>query len=240
MIWSVRRVRLYPLTAAAFGIAVWGAYRLRAWQLQSRSDAILAERNRIASDIHDSLAQSLLGASLQMEGAFGSLATSPDTALHHLERALELIHESLAAARRSVWDLRDPMLAENDLGPALASWAERLAEVSGNRLELLVSGQPRPLPQKLSDQLFRIGQEAITNAVRHARAEHILIAVAFAADRVILRVRDDGSGFHPGQSHGGLHFGLGLMAERAEQMAARLTIRSEPGKGTEVEVEASV
>jgi signal transduction histidine kinase len=236
---SVQCVGFFPLLAAT-GTVAWGAYLLRARRLPSCSEAVLAERDRIAREIHDTLAPNLLGAFLQLERALGSLETSPDTALQHLERVRALICESLAAARRTVWDLRDPVLAENDLGQALASSVEKLAEVSGSLLELCVSGQPRPLPRKVTEHLFRIGQEAVANAVRHARAGHILIALVFARDRVILRVRDDGSGFHPGQSRDGLHFGLVHMAERAEQMAARLAIRSEPGKGTEVEVEAPV
>ena len=238
MAWTWRR-GLYPLIAAAAGTAAWGAHRLRAWQLQGCYDAVLAERNRIAREIHDTLAQNLLGASLQVEGALGSLDTSPAATLQHLERARELIHESLASARRSIWDLRDPALAANDLGGAIASFAEKIAEGGSIRLDLQLSGQPRPLPQKVAEHLLRIGQEAITNAVRHAGAERILIALRFDDDRVTLRVKDTGRGFTPGQSSDDPSFGLVNMAERAEQLAARLEIRSEQGKGTDVEVEAS-
>lgn len=238
MAWTWRR-RLYPMVAAAAGTAAWGAHRLRAWQFKACFDAVLAERNRIAREIHDTLAQDLLGASLQIEGALGSLGSSPAATLHHLERARDLIHESLASARRSVWGLRDPALAANDLGGALAAFAEKAAEDSGTRLDLHLSGQPRPLPQELAEHLFRIGQEAITNALKHAGADRILIALSFDNDRVILRVRDDGGGFTPGQSSDDLSFGLVTMAERAAQLAARLEIRSEQGKGTDVEVEAS-
>lgn len=238
MSWTWRR-GLYPLIAAAAGTAAWGAHRLRTWQFQACFDAVLAERTRIAREIHDTLAQDLLGASLQVEGALGSLGTSPAATLQHLERARDLIHESLASARRSIWDLRDPTLAANDLGGALTSFAKKVTEGSETRVELRLSGQPRPLPQKVAEHLLRIGQEAITNAVRHARAERILVALSFAGDRVILRVKDDGGGFTPGESREDLSFGLVSMAERAEQLAARLAIRSEQGKGTDVEVEAS-
>lgn len=238
MTWSTRLVGLRLLIAAAVGGAAWGACRQRARRLRSPCDAVLAERRRIAREIHDSLAQTLLGASLQVEQALGTLGSGRDPTRPHLERARELIVESLTAARRSVWDLRDPGLAQNDLGPALAAVAGKLAWAFGSRLELRVSGRCRPLPPALTEQLFRIGQEAVTNALRHARAEQILVDVVFARDRVILRVRDDGTGFHPEPRSG--HFGLVHMAERAEQMAARLAIRSEPGKGTEVEVEAKV
>lgn len=236
MAWTWRR-GLYPLIAAAAGTAAWGAHRLRAWQLKACFDAVLAERNRIAREIHDTLAQDLLGACLQVEGALGSLGTSPPDTLHHLERARELIHESLASARRSVWDLRDPTLAANDLGGALASFAEKVTEDSETRLELQFSGQPRTLPQKLAEHLLRIGQEAITNAVRHAGAKRILVALDFKDDRVILRVKDDGRGFTPGESGDDLSFGLIGMGERAEQLAARIEIHGEQGKGTDVEVE---
>jgi signal transduction histidine kinase len=237
---SIWRRGLYPLAVAAAGTAAWGAHRLRAWQFRARFDAVLAERNRIAREIHDTLAQDLLGAALQVEGALGSFGTSPAATLQHLERARELIHESLASARRSVWDLRDPTLVANDLGSALASFAEKAIEDSPARLELRLSGQPRPLPQEVAEHLLRIGREAITNAVRHAGAERILIALSFYNDRVILRIKDDGGGFIPGQSSDDLSFGLITMAERAAQLAARLEIRSEQGKGTDVEVEASL
>ncbi len=236
MTWTAQRVRLYPLIAAVCG-AGWGASRLRARRLRRRADAVLSERLRISRELHDSLSQTLLGAALQVEQALGSLGTAPHTALH-LERARQLIHDSLAAARRSVWDLRDPALAEADLGEALAAAVEKLAGAGGKRLELRVSGRPRPLPLQVTEHLLRIAQEAVANALRHARAGHILIELAFAGDRVTLRVRDDGSGFRPGRRNGGRHLGLIHMAERAEQLAARLAIRSAPGRGTEVEVEA--
>jgi signal transduction histidine kinase len=235
-----KRRPLYPLIAATGAVAAWGAYRLRTWRLGERFDAVLAERNRIAREIHDTLAQDLLGVSLQIEGALGALGTSPAATLHHMERARELVHESLAAAQRSIWDLRDPTLAATDLGHALACSAERRAADSGIRFELRLTGQPRPLPRKISEHLLRIGQEAITNAVRHARAGHILVSLGFTRDRVTLRVKDDGSGFTPGKSSGAPHFGLVNMAERAEQIAARFEVRSEPGQGTNVEVETSV
>jgi signal transduction histidine kinase len=239
MAWTWRK-GLYPLVTAAAGTAAWGTHRLRAWQFKACFDAVLAERNRMAREIHDTLAQDLLGAALQIEGALGSFGASPAATLQHLERARELIHESLASARRSVWDLRDPALIANDLGSALASFAEKVTEDSPARLELRLSSQPRPLPQEVAEHLLRIGREAITNAVRHAGAERILIALNFTDDRVILRVKDDGRGFTPGQSGDDPSFGLINMAERAGQLAARLEIRSEQGKGTDVEVEASL
>jgi signal transduction histidine kinase len=232
-----RRAGPYPLIVAAVGTAAWGAFRSS--QRQARVDAVLAERNRIAREIHDTLAQDLLGVSLQVEGALGSLGSCPATTRRHLERAQALVRESLAAARRSVWDLRDPTVAMNDLVHALACFAEKLAGSSETRLEMRLSGQPRPLPERATEHLLRISQEAITNAVRHARAQKISIELSFSRDRVILRVKDDGCGFTPGQSSGALRFGLVNMAERAQQMAARLAVRSEPGNGTEVEVEAS-
>jgi signal transduction histidine kinase len=236
----VQRVRHSPWIAAAVCGAGWGASRLRAWRRRARSNALLAERRRIAREIHDSLAQILLGSSLEIEQALGSLGTSRDTTRRHLGRAQELIRDSLAAARRSVWDLRDPALAGNDLPRALASSVEALAGAGGNRLELRVAGRPRPLPPAMTEHLLRIGQEAMTNAVRHARAAHILVDLVFAPTGVTLRVRDDGSGLPPAPANGSRHLGLLHMAERAEQMAARLAIRSAPGQGTEVEVEASV
>jgi signal transduction histidine kinase len=207
---------------------------LRAW----RFDAVLAERHRIAREIHDSLAQDLLGVSLRIEGALGSSGATPSTTRHHLERARDLIHESLASVRRSVWNLRDPRLAAGDLGHALASVAETLAGPGGPRFELRLSGRPRVLPPEVTEPLFRIGQEAVTNAVRHARADHVLIALDFTGNRVTLRVKDDGRGFTPGQRGGRSHFGLANMAERANQLGARLEIRTAPGRGTDVEIEA--
>jgi signal transduction histidine kinase len=206
-------------------------------QMQVRFAAVLAERNRIAREIHDNLAQELLGISVQLE-LVARLMPAAEAARAHLDRARSLIRSSIAEVRRSVWDLRSQSLDHKDLPTALAEMTRRLTAESTIQTQFQVSGAFRPLSPQVENNLLRIGQEAINNAVRHARAETVLVHLAFDADCVRLSVRDDGCGFDSGRrdkSSAG-HFGLVGMRERADGMGGALTIKSEAGEGTEVSV----
>ena len=232
----------YGLCLMALGLIGWQSYLLRVRGIESRFAAVLAERNRIAREIHDSLAQGLAGISLQLELVAKMLASSTDSARNHLNQARLLTRQSLADARRSLWDLRSAALESSDLPTSLSSSARHLTAESGVETQLQVSGVFRELDQHIENNLLRIGQEAITNAVKHARAQRIDISLDFAPKTVRLSVRDNGRGFDCEQSlspdRG--HFGLVGMRERAEQIGGRLTVSSSPGAGTEISAEVPV
>ncbi|HEX8282768.1 MAG TPA: two-component regulator propeller domain-containing protein [Pyrinomonadaceae bacterium] len=228
----------YALSALALALLAWQLYALRLRQVRARFDAVLAERNRIAREIHDNLAQEILGVSVQLEIVARMMNVSADSARTHLDRARQLVRGSIAEARRYVWDLRSQTLDDRDLPTALAEMARRLTADSGVQTQFQLGGTFRPLPRQVENNLLRIAQEAVNNAVRHARARTIYVNLFFDAAGVRLSVRDDGRGFDPGREDGARagHFGILGMRERAEEMGGTLSVESRPGGGSEVAV----
>jgi ligand-binding sensor domain-containing protein/signal transduction histidine kinase len=230
----------YALCVLALALLIWQSYRLRVRQMARQFSAVLAERNRIAREIHDNLAQEILGISVQLELVARLMTVSTETARTHLDQARILVRNGIAEARRYVWDLRSQALENNDLPAALSETARRLTAETDVQAQVQVSGTFRPLTRLVESNLLRIGQEAINNAVRHAQAQRILINLKFDTRRVQLSVRDNGRGFDQQRTSGEGHFGLVGMRERAEQMGATLFIHSQPDEGTEVVVEVPV
>jgi signal transduction histidine kinase len=211
------------------------AMQLTRLSAQSRDSAVIAERNRMARDIHDTLAQGFTGVIVQLEAAedarIRGLAHEADG---HLMRAKDLARESLKEARHSVQALRPQLLEESDLCAALDKIFKRMTAGTRLRCDFAVQGEPRALPRGWDENLLRIGQEVLTNAVRHARASHFIARLAFTPDEVRLDLSDDGLGFDPaGRSDG---YGLRGIEERVEGMHGRLTIRSAKGRGTTVSI----
>lgn len=231
----------YAACIVMIGLVGVGIYRLRVKHIEAQFSAVLAERNRMAREIHDTLAQGFAGISLQLEAVDETLSESPSVARKHLNRARSLVRSSLAEARRSVWELRSPALESTDLPSALSNIALQLA-ANPLRPSVNVTGDRRRLPSTVEENLLRIGREALTNAVKHAQAQTIDVDLNFEAHRVLLSVRDDGCGFDPDHQHslGNSGFGLISMRERAEAIGAKLNVDSKPGNGTLVTVEASV
>jgi ligand-binding sensor domain-containing protein/signal transduction histidine kinase len=232
----------YALVVVASGLLAWQLYALRLRQVRARYGAVLQERNRIAREIHDNLAQEILGISVQLEIVARTLGSAPDAARKHLDRARALVRSSVAEARRYVWDLRSQSLDERDLPAALAEMTRRLTAESGVQTQFNVSGTFRPLAPQVENNLLRIGQEAVGNAVRHAQAQTVTVSLDFGAREVRLEVKDDGRGFDAESYDGGRggHFGLVGMRERAAQMGGAASVKSEPGRGTEVVVRVPI
>ena len=222
-------------------ILAWQLYRFRLKRIELQFAAVLQERNRIAREIHDNLAQEMLGVSVQLELVARTLPASAELARSHLDRVRLLVRHGIAEARRYVWDLRSQALDKNDLPSALSDTARRLTADTAVVARVEVSGTFRRLSPLIEGNLLRIGQEAINNAVRHARARSILVNLTFDPARVQLSVRDDGDGFDQQQSNGeGKHFGLVGMQERAMQTGGSLRINSRTGEGTEVLVNVPI
>jgi signal transduction histidine kinase len=158
-----------------------------------------------------------------------------------LELARNMTRRSLFEARRSVWDLRSHLLENSDLPTALAEVAKLMAASTQVRIAVDTSGVKRKLPMQVENHLLRIAQEAVTNALKHSHATRIEITLAYEADKVRLRVGDDGIGFAAEKSaavYGG-HFGLLDMSERTEKIAGIFSLSSVPGEGTEIMVEVA-
>ncbi len=205
--------------------------------------AVLEERNRLAGEIHDTLAQGFVGIVIQLEAAEEVLARDPEAAAPHIERARSLARTSLGEARRSVAALRPaaagvaaaPPPRNDALPQALAQMVEETANGWPVKPRFLVEGTPRVLAADTEHDLRRIAQEALINAVKHGQAQEIVVGLTYGPNDVRLSVRDDGQGFdadRPPDGEGG--FGLTGMRERAKRIRADLSIRSAPGQGTQV------
>lgn len=230
----------YALCLALAAALAWGLYRLRVKRIEMQFSAVLAERNRIAREIHDTLAQGFAGISVQLELVARMLTVSGEKAQIHLDQARILVRNSLAEARRSVWDLRSQSLEAGGLPVALSETARQISAGSNVQTQVQVSGSYRALTPNVENNLLRIGQEAMTNAVKHARAAHIRVELKYDAKSVRLSVRDDGRGFDPKQARASAisgHFGLVGMRERAAEIGGKLFVNSAPNAGTEVAVE---
>jgi signal transduction histidine kinase len=201
--------------------------------VQARAAAILAERNRIARDIHDTLAQGFTGVVVNLEAASRTLRKqNVDVALEHIEHARGLAQTCLAEARLSVRALRPGPLQQADLVQALQAQVRRM-EASGAHATLTTLGERIPLPREAEGELLRIAQECITNVLKHARAQRVEVTLAFGPEAVSLCVADDGVGFDPDAHHEG--FGLIGMHERAARIGARLVASSTAGGGSRVQ-----
>jgi signal transduction histidine kinase/ligand-binding sensor domain-containing protein len=216
-------------------------YRLRVRRLQSQFQAVLAERNRVAREIHDTLAQSFVGVSVQLELTAQLLLQSQVAAASkQIDRTREYVREGLAEARRSIWDLR-AITAQHALTTRLTRLAER-STTEQLSIHLNIGGTYRPLAPAFEDEILRIAQESLTNVARHANATQAFVDLRYDSNRLTLMISDDGCGFHatdnslPDKGH----FGLQGMRERAHQIHAQLTIESSQGKGTTIKLDAPI
>ncbi len=219
--------------AQALAHQVMLAIQLTEFAEQSREAAVLEERNRMARDIHDTLAQGFTGVIVQLEAAEEAMMNSDgDDGRKHLRRAAELARQSLNEARRSVRALRPQVLREKTFWQALQANIRKRTTGLALATEFHVEGQPRELPFKMQENLLHIGQEALTNTLKHAHATRFEAALTFKPHEVRLELTDDGRGFSDNQQHAG--FGLAGMRERVEQMGGVLDISSNNGHGTRV------
>ncbi len=203
---------------------------------QSRQAAVLEERNRIAQEIHDTLAQAFTGILIELGVAQRIAKQRPEEAWGLIEHVRDLAHQGLAAARRSVWALQPQALEYSNLALTLARTVEQMTSSTPVRADMSVQGTARALPPEVGMHLLRIGQEALSNALRHAQARKVRIELRFEAEHVRLRVQDDGHGFDPRPQAEGGGFGLIGMRQRAERLGGQLRIATQPGQGTEVTV----
>lgn len=206
---------------------------------QARELAVLDERNRMAREIHDTLAQGFTGIVLQLEAAEQATEESPAEVPEHLSRAKTLGRESLQEARRSVWTLLPGALEKRSLDTALQEEVRRFAVGGRGKASFGLHGDRRDLPSTVQAALLRICQESLTNARRHAEATEIRVELTYYPEAVCLGIQDNGIGFDleavraAGRQSG---FGLGGMEERARLLRGTLAVRSQQGKGTLVEV----
>jgi signal transduction histidine kinase len=198
---------------------------------QAREAGVLDERQRLAHEIHDTLAQGLTGIVTQLRAAEG--ADGPDRD-RRLAQVRDLARDSLGEARRAVQALRPEPLIASQLPEALSELARRVTGTAGITVSVETTGDARPLQPELEVTLYRVAQEALANAEKHARASRIGLTLSYSDDVVLLDVVDDGIGFRPGDRGDGTGFGLESMHRRVRRVAGKLSIESTPGDGTAV------
>lgn len=198
--------------------------------VQARESGVLDERQRLASEIHDTLAQGLAGIITQLQAAKRS-AMPDDKADAHVERALQLARISLTEARRSVRALAPQELGVAQLPGALHTLSERWSQNEGIEVHVEITGSQVPLSPAIDVSLFRVAQEALTNVAKHAGATRVGLTLSYTGPEVLLDVRDDGRGFIQSTSSG---FGLTSMRQRIRGVGGQVEVQSAPGEGTSV------
>jgi signal transduction histidine kinase len=201
---------------------------------QRRHAVVLEERTRMARDIHDTLAQGFTGVIIQLDTSVEALRDEePEEAAKHIRQARELARESLIEARRSVHALRPQALEKATFVDALRAIITNTTAGTSLHSDFQLKGEPHELQPAVEENLLHIGQEALSNALKHACATKFQAQLSFDSNAVRLELRDNGKGFVVGYANGG---GIGLigMSERAEQIGATLAVTSKPGTGTKI------
>jgi ligand-binding sensor domain-containing protein/signal transduction histidine kinase len=234
-----RTLWFYGLATLLLLSTIFGIYRIRVRAIRSKFDAILAERTRIAREIHDTLAQGFVAVSTQLELTAHLLARSHVLeASQQVDRTRELVREGLSDARRSIWDLR----AESTQ-TTLPIRLTRLVEQSPTerlKTDIDIGGTYRVLSPSLENEVFRIAQEALANAVRHSGATRVVVGLRYHPNELTLTVSDNGRGLLVTDANlpAKGHFGLQGMRERADQIRGTLNVESSPENGTRVTLHA--
>ena len=211
------------------------ALQLNEFAEQGQRAAVLEERNRMARDIHDTLAQGFTGVIVQLEAAEDAVSCGyRKEADAHLHRASELARRSLSEARRSVHALRPQALQEQNFWGALKGTIKNTTAGTALHTTFEAKGKLPELPQPWQENLLHIGQEALTNTLKYAHARNFKTRLTYEAKKLRLELRDDGDGFKAKDRHDGV--GLRGMRERVEQMGGELEITSSRGKGTKITV----
>lgn len=201
---------------------------------QAEEASVLAERNRLAQEIHNSLAQSFAGIMVHLDTASRKMATDVEAARTFIKAGRDLAGSALAEARRSQEALRPQFLDDSSLYNALNRLAKQMFSHTTTTITCNAIDEAYPLSSEIESNLLRIGQEALTNAFKHAKASEVRIELVYERTQCILRIADNGQGFATDSISVGNGFGLLSMTLRAERIGAQLTIHSQPGRGTEV------
>lgn len=203
--------------------------------LQAREAGILDERQRMAREIHDTLAQGLAGIVTQLQAAVrAGESGETETWRGHVDNATRLARESLDEARRSVAAITPGQLESAHLPEAIATVASDWADLNDVQVEVSTTGTARALHPEVEVTLLRIAQEALSNVAKHAAASRVGLTLSYMDDQIALDVRDDGAGFEPVRARDGGGYGLTSMQQRANRLAGSVEIESEPGAGTAI------
>ena len=243
-LWQTWWFQLGCVVSAA--LAAWLVYRLRVRQLTQLLkvgfDERLAERTRIARELHDTLLQSFQAVLMKLHTGADMIRNRPDEAEKILAKAIEQARQAVTEGRDAVHGLRSSTIEMNDLSRAIRVLGAELADQNHStspEFQVKVEGTPRDLPPIVRDDVYRIAGEAIRNAFQHAQAARIEVEIRYDQRQLRLRVRDDGKGIAPEILESGAragHYGLPGLQERAKRVGGKLIVLSDPGFGTEIEL----
>lgn len=214
--------------------------QLQEYTGQAEELAVAQERNRLARDLHDSVAQTLYGLTLQSEAASRQLLSGHvDTVMNYLSEIRQSAQETLQETRLLIFELQPPILEQQGLAPALRARLESVEGRSRLKIRLHLDDVGR-LPTRIEVAVYRVAQEALNNIIKHAQATQVRVSLARDDSAISLEVADDGIGFD--QEAAALKGGMGLsgMRERARQIDGNLRLMSEPGRGTRVQLEVPI
>lgn len=221
-------------------LTIWMMHSLRVRETERRLNAIMAERSRVAQELHDTLLQSVSGTAMEIQGGLRQINLgASQLGMQQLTIALDHLGKSMADARQAIWDLKSPDFSDLTVDRAVESAAVRLCS-GGPILAFKTSGKPNTVPQSVKKQAYRIAVEAVTNAVRHSGCSDIAISVEYKDKSIVVTVADNGCGFDTTLAQSASvsnHWGLAGMQQRAEECDGALSVQSTPGKGTNIVLE---
>jgi signal transduction histidine kinase len=224
--------RLLGVLAAHAAIALTNARLFE----QGRELTLIQERQRIARELHDAVAQTLFSLRLTTQAAAALVRRDPDRAIAELETVTTLATEATNELRQIVAELRPPDLSRAGLSATLGARVALLNRVHGASITYTNDGCPKLAP-KVEEAMLRVAEEALHNALQHARATHVTVALRGDDHRSILEVHDDGRGFDPATANASHRLGLASMRERSHAVHGRITVASTPGQGTTIRLE---
>jgi len=207
--------------------------QLRRYAAANEQLAVSRERNRMARDLHDTLAHSLAALTIHLDALRTAQAHDPELAQQAADEAVEMARRGLAESREAIQALRSDPVTTLGLAGAIKSALQAMEARTGIEAQFSIGGEERDLSENENQALYRIAEESMANIERHADAKRVVVRLGFGQDRVDLLVRDDGTGFDV-QGVDPNRYGLTGMRERAAMVGAELTVHSEPERGTEV------
>ena len=224
---------IYTCAGILAGLCVWAIFRFYARQTKARYGVVLAERTRLAREMHDTVIQGCVGVSTLLEAACSMPPSASGKVRDLMERAATQIRLTVNEAREAVWDLRHSSI-EHSLTGTLQNFARQIAAAEGIPVRTEIAGTPTPLDDVADRNLLLVAREAIRNSVTHGNPRHIDVVLRFEISEVTLEVSDDGRGFMPETARENGHYGIVGMRERVEQSGGTFHLRSSPGQGTQV------
>ena len=221
---------------ALLSLMAWGIYKVRMHQIKLRFRAVLAERGRLAREMHDTVIQGCTSISALLEAIASLHADNRGPSEDLLEYARSQVRTTIDEARNAVWDLRHEEDAELDLAASLEAIAAQTRKEFSIPVQCRVEGSPLPIPGTITRELLMVVREAVYNAVLHGHPHEIRIELEYEPHQLRLTVIDDGRGFDVSTAPAEGHFGITGMRERIDQAGGKLTITSKPGSGTRIEL----